>query len=160
MGFLVYYFILVGVFSKSKFSVLGSIRFSCQRVSFEILFFFFIFCLFLMIQRYFFFFYFNFIIILFFLLFFILFLVELNRAPFDFSEGERELVRGFNLEIGGLFFVLLFLSEYGFMLFFGSFLTYFFFNGFFLFFFFLIFIFLLVRRVFPRYRYDLLIEFF
>jgi NADH:ubiquinone oxidoreductase subunit H len=43
---------------------------------------------------------------------------ELNRPPFDFSEGESELVRGFNLELGGYLFVLLFLREYGFLLFF------------------------------------------
>jgi NADH:ubiquinone oxidoreductase subunit H len=39
--------------------------------------------------------------------------METNRAPFDLLEGERELIRGFNIEIGSLMFVLLFLSEYG-----------------------------------------------
>jgi len=40
-------------------------------------------------------------------------LIETNRAPFDLIEGERELIRGFNVEIGRLYFVYLFLREYG-----------------------------------------------
>jgi len=40
-------------------------------------------------------------------------LIERNRAPFDLLEGERELIRGFNIEIGSLIFVYLFLREYG-----------------------------------------------
>jgi NADH:ubiquinone oxidoreductase subunit H len=40
-------------------------------------------------------------------------LIESNRAPFDLLEGERELIRGFNIEMGRLTFVYLFLREYG-----------------------------------------------
>jgi NADH-ubiquinone oxidoreductase chain 1 len=40
-------------------------------------------------------------------------LIERNRAPFDLLEGERELIRGFNVELGSLTFVFLFLREYG-----------------------------------------------
>lgn len=40
-------------------------------------------------------------------------LIERNRAPFDLLEGERELIRGFNVEIGRSLFVLIFLREYG-----------------------------------------------
>jgi NADH:ubiquinone oxidoreductase subunit H len=40
-------------------------------------------------------------------------LMERNRAPFDLLEGESELIRGFNVELSSLIFVLLFLREYG-----------------------------------------------
>jgi len=40
-------------------------------------------------------------------------LMESNRAPFDLLEGERELISGFNVEIGSSVFILIFLREYG-----------------------------------------------
>ena len=39
-------------------------------------------------------------------------IAETNRSPFDFSEGESELVSGFNTEYSSVPFVIIFLSEY------------------------------------------------
>ena len=47
-----------------------------------------------------------------FILIFILLVIDSNRTPFDFSEGESELVSGFNTEYRGGVFVLIFLAEY------------------------------------------------
>lgn len=52
-----------------------------------------------------------------FVVFYVSILAETNRAPFDFAEGESELVSGFNIEFGGGPFALLFLGEYASILF-------------------------------------------
>ena len=46
------------------------------------------------------------------LLFSVSVLAEANRSPFDFAEGESELVRGFNTEYSSVIFVIVFLAEY------------------------------------------------
>jgi len=87
-------------------------------------------------------------------------IIESNRAPFDLLEGERELIRGFNIEIGRLIFVLLFLREYG-SLIILSWMTVFLVNGsryIMTLVFIIVSCILILRRCFPRLRYDLLIR--
>lgn len=45
-------------------------------------------------------------------IFVIVMLAELGRVPFDFCEGESEIVRGFNIEYSGTPFALFFIREY------------------------------------------------
>jgi len=56
-------------------------------------------------------------------------LAETNRTPFDFAEGESELVSGFNIEYGSGAFALLFLAEYGRIIFISFLIACLFFGG-------------------------------
>lgn len=111
-----------------------------------------------------------------FVVYFISGVAETNRAPFDISEGESEIVAGFHVEYSGITFALFMLAEYASMilisaltalLFLGGWLSPFqgtalesltqFIPGilwFFLKIVILLFLFLWFRATFPRYRYD------
>nr|YP_006576003.1 NADH dehydrogenase subunit 1 [Tropisternus sp. BYU-CO166]ACZ58517.1 NADH dehydrogenase subunit 1 [Tropisternus sp. BYU-CO166] len=87
-------------------------------------------------------------------------LAETNRTPFDFAEGESELVSGFNVEYSSGGFALIFLAEYASILFMSMMCCLLFLGGDFGSFFFFIkltfmsFLWIWVRGTLPRYRYD------
>lgn len=90
-------------------------------------------------------------------------LAETNRTPFDFAEGERELVSGFNIEYRRGGFALIFLAEYSRILFISLLFVLLYIGGYSLRIFFYLklrfisFLFIWVRGTLPRYRYDKLI---
>nr|YP_010140038.1 NADH dehydrogenase subunit 1 [Hylica paradoxa]QQK57682.1 NADH dehydrogenase subunit 1 [Hylica paradoxa] len=164
----VYSLFFCGWSSNSVYSVLGGIRSVSQTISYEVSLSFFLLCYFILIDSYSLFdFYFVqvncwfvFLSIPIFLSWLSCCLAESNRTPFDFSEGESELVSGFNIEYGGGGFAFLFISEYSSIVFICFFTCMVFFGGdFFNFFFYLkvlffCFFFVWVRCSLPRYRYD------
>ena len=93
---------------------------------------------------------------------------ETNRAPFDVSEGESEIVAGFHVEYSGMAFAVFFLAEYANMILIAALTTLMFLGGWlspvtflpdgFLWWVlkvgFVLFLFLWFRATFPRYRYD------
>nr|YP_009240279.1 NADH dehydrogenase subunit 1 [Haemonchus placei]AMO01513.1 NADH dehydrogenase subunit 1 [Haemonchus placei] len=160
IGFSVYTTMISGMVSKSKYGMIGALRASSQSISYEIAFS--LYVLTAMIH-------FNFfsfvnqnliVLLVIWLPFLVMIIAELNRAPFDFAEGESELVSGFNVEYGSVAFVLLFLSEYGSLIFFAVFMSMMFFN-FSLVMSFLIFsLFIYIRSSYPRFRYDMMMMMF
>ncbi len=162
----VYFLLFSSWGSNRKYSLVGGYRAVSQTVSYEVSLIFFVLVLvyllgFYDLSGFFFFqigFWFFFCFVSLFLCWFYVCLAERNRTPFDFSEGESELVSGFNVEYGGGIFSLIFICEYGMIIFLG-FLTVSLFLGSFGFFVkiaVICFGFVWIRCCFPRYRYDLL----
>lgn len=146
--------------------MLGGIRSSAQSVSYEISLSLIVFRIILFLKRfnYFYFIKYSINLIIFFPLLVCWFLscvAECNRAPFDFAEGESELVSGFNIEYGRVDFALIFIREYGIIIFFSLLTCFVFFSKSEFWFFFISILFLIriliLRRVYPRFRYDKLI---
>nr|YP_006575964.1 NADH dehydrogenase subunit 1 [Aporia crataegi]AER26676.1 NADH dehydrogenase subunit 1 [Aporia crataegi]AXU98823.1 NADH dehydrogenase subunit 1 [Aporia crataegi]QWT29607.1 NADH dehydrogenase subunit 1 [Aporia crataegi] len=87
-------------------------------------------------------------------------LAETNRTPFDFAEGESELVSGFNIEYSSGGFAMIFLAEYSSILFMSMMFILLYLGGYSLSMMFYIklsfisFLFIWVRGTLPRYRYD------
>nr|QKN22825.1 NADH dehydrogenase subunit 1 [Linshcosteus costalis] len=167
-GMGVYGVLLSGWSSNSNYALLGGIRSVAQTISYEVSMALILICVLVFVYS------FNFIdfmkyqeyvwfIFFSFPLFFCWFsscLAETNRSPFDFAEGESELVSGFNVEYSSGGFAFIFLSEYMNIIF-MSLLCCVMFLGcdlYSIFFFikltFLIFMFIWVRGTLPRYRYD------
>ena len=90
-------------------------------------------------------------------------LAETNRTPFDFAEGESELVSGFNIEYGRLGFALIFIAEYARIFLIGLIFSFIFITSncitVWTYFFSVVLVrfWVWVRTTFPRYRYDKLI---
>ena len=160
IGFSVYTTLVRGVVRKSKYGMIGAIRARRQRISYEIAFS--LYVLIIIIHNNVFCFVINwrFDLLVVFFPFLIMIVAELNRAPFDFSEGESELVRGFNTEFASVAFVLLFLREYGSLIFFSVLISVLFFKLSLLMSFFIFSLLIFIRRSYPRYRYDLIIRLF
>nr|YP_009681471.1 NADH dehydrogenase subunit 1 [Mytilisepta keenae]QDO71858.1 NADH dehydrogenase subunit 1 [Mytilisepta keenae] len=170
-GVSVYGVMVAGWSSNSKYSLLGSVRSVAQSISYEISFSLIIFVLVLMSMSFFiqeisfwqegaFMFVMAYLMGL--VLWMVCILAENHRAPFDFVEGESELVSGFNVEYSGGLFAMIFMAEYGSMLFSSILSACLFFGGSEVFmsivFLFFDYFFVWVRGSFPRMRYDKLMK--
>nr|ALO76291.1 NADH deshydrogenase subunit 1 [Sinoxylon sp. SIN01] len=164
----VYGVLISGWSSNSNYALLGGLRAVAQTISYEvslviILLSFLVLLLsldlkvFVMYQEYTWFLLLNFPLCLMWL---VSSLAETNRTPFDFAEGESELVSGFNIEYSSGGFALIFLAEYSSIIFMSLFSVVVFLGGDYKSFMFFIkvvilsFFWLWVRGTLPRYRYD------
>lgn len=166
-----YILLMMGWSSNSRYSIMGSLRSIAQVLSYEVRFIIIILVLIILRERYSIFdiikwqnycWYIIWLMPLRFI-FFIRILAELNRSPIDFIEGESELVSGFNIEYFRGSFALIFIAEYGYIIFFRIIIIIIFTNLLINYLFIYIFLILIVRVVIfirgilPRIRYDELI---
>jgi NADH-quinone oxidoreductase subunit H len=120
----VYAIIMAGWSSNSKYAFLGAIRSAAQMISYEVSFGLSLIVIFIIVgslnlSDIIYFqqaesggIWFIFPLFPFFLIFFISILAETNRHPFDLPEAEAELVSGYNIEYSSMTFALFFLGEY------------------------------------------------
>nr|AXS65389.1 NADH dehydrogenase subunit 1 [Cucujoidea sp. 3 KM-2017] len=163
----VYSIMLAGWSSNSNYSLLGSMRSIAQTISYEVSM-----CLILIVflimilsmniidllkfqeNIWFLFIYFPLS-----LMWMVTSLAETNRTPFDFAEGESELVSGFNVEYSSGMFAFIFLAEYANILFMSMMVVFLMMGGSMSYMFFIkmvmvSFFWLWVRGTLPRFRYD------
>nr|YP_004934869.1 NADH dehydrogenase subunit 1 [Paracladura trichoptera]AET13120.1 NADH dehydrogenase subunit 1 [Paracladura trichoptera] len=164
----VYSVMIAGWSSNSNYAMLGGIRAVAQTISYEVSLFLILLSMIFLIMGYNMMFFLYYQINLWFLfisfplagIWFVTSLAETNRTPFDFAEGESELVSGFNVEYSGGGFALIFLAEYSSILFMSALFIIMFLGGniYSITYFFkltlLSFLFIWVRGTLPRYRYD------
>nr|YP_009350857.1 NADH dehydrogenase subunit 1 [Ophiotermes grandilabius]AQP27950.1 NADH dehydrogenase subunit 1 [Ophiotermes grandilabius] len=164
----VYTVMIAGWSSNSGYSLLGGLRALAQTISYEVSLAFILLSFVILVCSYnliYFYFFQVYLWLAFFSLplsfvWFISCLAETNRTPFDFAEGESELVSGFNVEYGGGGFALIFLAEYASILFMSLLFCIIFLGGDIYSFFFYVsltfisFLFVWVRGTLPRFRYD------
>nr|YP_009740337.1 NADH dehydrogenase subunit 1 [Macoma balthica]QID02667.1 NADH dehydrogenase subunit 1 [Macoma balthica] len=167
--------IMCGWSSNCQYGLLGAMRAAAQSVSYEVGFTTLLFCPLLYLGT------FElyemrmsngFYVLSFLEVFFMWFvgaLAETNRTPFDFVEGESELVSGYMVEYGAFGFTLLVLAEYGSIMFMSVVCASLFFSiganlyiigdlVFTLIAVFISYLFIIVRGTLPRYRYDKLMD--
>lgn len=115
----VYGLLIIGWASNSIFSMIGAIRSIAQSISYEVTFRISLLIIIMIINSLnisnFNFFHTIPILLVFLppgLILLISILAEINRTPFDLSEGESELVSGFNVEYASRKFTIIFLAEY------------------------------------------------
>nr|YP_009328107.1 NADH dehydrogenase subunit 1 [Trigonidium sjostedti]APD14953.1 NADH dehydrogenase subunit 1 [Trigonidium sjostedti] len=164
----VYSIMLAGWSSNSNYALLGSLRSVAQTISYEVSLAMILLSLVILIESFnminFYMYqekiWFMFLALPLFFCWFSSCLAETNRTPFDFAEGESELVSGFNVEYSSGGFALIFMAEYGSILFMSMLSVMVFMGGDFftmIFYFKLViisFLFVWVRGTFPRFRYD------
>nr|UFR82876.1 NADH dehydrogenase subunit 1 [Jumnos ruckeri] len=164
----VYTIMLAGWSSNSNYSLLGSIRSVAQTISYEVSlalillsFLYLVMSLSLMdLMKYQSMVWFIFMCLPLSMVWFVSSLAETNRTPFDFAEGESELVSGFNVEYSSGGFALIFMAEYASILFMSFLCVMLFLGGnlfsisFFIKVVFMSFLWIWVRGTLPRYRYD------
>nr|QPF22257.1 NADH dehydrogenase subunit 1 [Ophidascaris sp. CYZ-2020] len=160
IGFSVYTTLVSGAVSKSKYGMVGAIRASSQSVSYEIAFSLYLLAVIIHVNMFYFCEFFNLSLLIVYLPFLFMVLAELNRAPFDFAEGESELVSGYNVEYSSVAFVLLFLGEYGALLFFSTLTSVLFFDFSYVVIYCMFSVLVFIRSAYPRFRYDLMMSFF